>query len=95
MCEKCRGLGNQFDINHEKIIPDDNISIDNGGIIPLGEKKNNWGYRQMEVIAKRYKFLLTDPIKKIPKNGTPKIHIICIKSIMTPRPLEVQPHLIL
>ena len=58
MCEKCRGLGNQFDINHEKIIPDDNISINNGGIIPLGEKKNNWGYRQMEVIAKRYNLSL-------------------------------------
>jgi excinuclease ABC subunit A len=69
MCEKCRGLGNQFDINHGKIIPDDNISINNGGIIPLGEKKNNWGYRQMEVIAKRYNFLLTDPIKKIPKKA--------------------------
>ena len=69
MCKKCKGLGNQFDINHQKIIPNDNISIENGGIIPLGEKKNNWGYRQMEVIAKRYNFLLTDPIKEIPKKA--------------------------
>ena len=69
MCKKCKGLGNQFDISYEKIIPDDTISIDHGGIVPLGEKKNNWGYRQMEVIAKRYKFLLTEPIKEIPKKA--------------------------
>ena len=69
MCKRCKGLGNQFDISHEKIIPDDTISIDKGGIIPLGEKKNNWGYRQIEVIAKRYNFSLSDPIKEIPKRA--------------------------
>ena len=69
MCLNCKGLGNQFDVSREKIIPDDNISIDKGGIAPLGEKKTNWGFRQMEVIAKRYNFSLSDPINKIPKEA--------------------------
>ena len=73
MCLNCKGLGNQFDVSREKIIPDDNISIDKGGIAPLGEKKTNWGFRQMEVIAKRYNFSLSDPINKIPKEA---LHII-------------------
>jgi excinuclease ABC subunit A len=39
MCLKCRGIGSQHIINSKKIIPDENISIDKGGIVPLGEKK--------------------------------------------------------
>lgn len=66
MCLNCKGLGNQFEVSRNKIIPDENLSIDKGGIVPLGEKKSNWGFRQMEVIAKRYDFSLSDPIKKIP-----------------------------
>lgn len=69
MCLNCKGLGNQFDVSRDKIIPDVNISIEKGGIAPLGEKKSNWGFRQMEVIAKRYNFSLSDPIKKIPKEA--------------------------
>ncbi len=69
MCINCKGLGNQFAVSLKKIIPDDNISIEKGGIAPLGEKKSNWGFRQMEVIAKRFNFSLSDPIKKIPKEA--------------------------
>ena len=69
MCLNCKGLGSQFDVSRNKIIPDDSISIDKGGIAPLGEKKSNWGFRQMEVIAKRYNFSLSDPVKKIPKEA--------------------------
>ncbi len=69
MCLNCKGLGNQFEVSRKKIIPDDSISIENGGISPLGQKKSNWGFRQMEVIAKRYNFSLSDPINKIPPNA--------------------------
>jgi excinuclease ABC subunit A len=69
MCLNCKGLGNQFELSRNKIIPDEGISIENGGIAPLGEKKNNWGFRQMEVIAMRYNFSLSDPINKIPPNA--------------------------
>ncbi len=69
MCLNCKGLGNQFEVSRNKIIPDDSISIEKGGIAPLGEKKTNWGFRQMEVISKRYNFSLSDPVKKIPKEA--------------------------
>ena len=42
-------------------------SIAQGGFAPLGTKKGNWTYRQIETIATCYKFSLSDPIKKIPK----------------------------
>ena len=66
MCSNCKGLGVQHVVNSNKIIPDRSLSIAGGGIKPLGNKKSSWGYKQMETIAKRYNFTLTDPIDKIP-----------------------------
>ena len=66
MCKSCKGLGFEFVVNKRKIIPDPSISIYSGGVIPLGQKKNNWSFKQIEVISKRYNFDLNDPIKKIP-----------------------------
>jgi excinuclease ABC subunit A len=44
MCENCKGLGNQQVVNPKKIIPDYSISINNGGIKPLGPKKILMGF---------------------------------------------------
>lgn len=68
-CDHCNGLGITNEINLKKVIPDDHISIKAGGIIPLGEQKNSWIFKQLENIAERYKFKLNDPIKKIPKEA--------------------------
>ena len=68
-CSNCNGLGVTNEINLKKVIPDNTISIKNGGIIPLGEQKNSWIFKQLENIAERYKFKLNDPIKKIPKEA--------------------------
>ena len=69
MCPSCNGLGVQHKVSLKKIIPDDSISITQGGLAPLGTKKSSWTYRQIETIAKCYDFSLTDPINKIPKRG--------------------------
>jgi len=66
MCPDCKGLGLQHKVNLNKIIPDSSLSISQGGISPLGTKKNNWTYKQIETIATCYEFSLTDPIAEIP-----------------------------
>tara|TARA_Y100000034_G_scaffold100570_1_gene124087 strand:+ start:7943 stop:10768 length:2826 start_codon:yes stop_codon:yes gene_type:complete len=68
-CTTCNGLGITNEVNLKKIIPDDSKSIRNGGIIPLGEEKNTWIFKQINHIAERYKFKLTDPINSIPKEA--------------------------
>jgi excinuclease ABC subunit A len=68
-CSSCNGLGITNEVNLNKVILDDSISIKNGGIIPLGEQKNSWIFKQLELIAERYNFKLSDPIKKIPKEA--------------------------
>ncbi|MDR2221732.1 MAG: excinuclease ABC subunit UvrA [Flavobacteriaceae bacterium] len=64
-CEHCNGLGIVNEINLKKIIPDNKISIAAGGLAPVAEKKS-WIYKQLEVIAQRYDFKLTDSIENIP-----------------------------
>ncbi|WP_407265111.1 excinuclease ABC subunit UvrA [Tenacibaculum maritimum] len=72
-CPNCNGLGITNEVNKHKIIPDHRISIKKGGIVPLGEQKNSWIFKQLQNIAERYQFKLTDPIEEIPKKA---IHII-------------------
>ncbi len=69
MCPKCNGLGHVFEVNEQKIFPNKDLSIKAGGIAPLGEYKKSWAFKQLETIAQRYKFELTDPIKKIPSDA--------------------------
>lgn len=68
-CPKCNGLGHIQEIDIHKIIPHNTKSIKAGGIIPLGEYKPNWTFRQLEAIADRYHFKLTDAIKDIPDDA--------------------------
>ncbi len=69
MCPHCNGLGSLYKVNEKKIIPDPNRSIRGGGIAPLGEYKTNWSFKQLQIIADRFQFKLSDPIAKIPKEG--------------------------
>ncbi len=69
MCPKCKGLGLYHKVNTKKIIPDPSISIQNGGIIPLGSYKNTWAFNQLDAIAKKYNFKLITPINKIPEEA--------------------------
>lgn len=69
MCPSCNGLGKKHIVNLKKIIPHDKISIKAGGIIPVGEEKNNWTFKQLNSIAQRYSFSLADPIRSIPKEA--------------------------
>ncbi|GAA0720400.1 excinuclease ABC subunit UvrA [Aquimarina litoralis] len=68
-CPKCNGIGNLYEVNIKKIIPDDTKSIKNGGLVPQGPQKNNWIFKQLELIAQRFGFKLSDPIKDIPEEA--------------------------
>jgi excinuclease ABC subunit A len=68
-CPKCNGLGVVNDINLEKVIPNKKISITAGGIAPLGEQKNSWIFKQIQTIASRFDFNLSDPIENIPQEA--------------------------
>ena len=68
-CPVCNGIGSLHKINTEKIIPDPSKSIKNGGLEPHGPQKKNWIFGQLELIAQRFEFKLSDPIKDIPQEA--------------------------
>ena len=69
MCPKCKGLGKLYEVNLDKIVPNKNVSINQGALAPQGVQKQNWIFKQLELIAQRYHFKLTDLFYKIPQEA--------------------------
>ncbi|RFN57948.1 excinuclease ABC subunit UvrA [Marixanthomonas ophiurae] len=69
MCPNCKGLGTLYEINLNKIVPDDSLSIKKGALAPHGPQKKNWVFKQLELIAQKFDFELSDPFSKIPKEA--------------------------
>ena len=64
-CPKCKGLGNVYQVNMEEVLPDMNKSIADGGIAPLGEEREAWSFRVVNIVAKKNKISLTAPLKTL------------------------------
>tara|TARA_R110000850_G_scaffold274786_2_gene412792 strand:+ start:22194 stop:25025 length:2832 start_codon:yes stop_codon:yes gene_type:complete len=67
MCPNCKGLGHLYEVNVDKIIPNKKLAIKQGAIAPHGPYKNNWVFKQLELIAERFQFKLSDPFENIPE----------------------------
>lgn len=65
-CTTCNGLGQTYEVSLDTIMPDSSVSINKGGILPIGEVRTNFIFKELNTIAKKYKFSLASPIEKIP-----------------------------
>jgi excinuclease ABC subunit A len=68
-CPHCNGIGTVNQIDLGRIIPNPDLSIKKGGIMPLGPYRNALIFWQLEAVASKYKFTLATPIKDIPEDG--------------------------
>ena len=66
-CPTCNGLGSVNAVDMSRVIPDDTKSINEVGIVPLGEVRDNMMFQQLRVIAKKYGFSFSTPVRDIPK----------------------------
>jgi excinuclease ABC subunit A len=73
-CTTCNGLGITKEIEFEKVIPNQNMSIKSGGIKPLGESRNNWIFKEISDILKKGGISIDTPIKNI--DQTTLTHIL-------------------
>ncbi|MEZ4805562.1 MAG: excinuclease ABC subunit UvrA [Bacteroidia bacterium] len=64
-CSNCNGLGIVSEVSVENIIPDKHKSINKGGLLPIGELRENFTFAQLRGLAKKFKFSLADPIEKL------------------------------
>jgi excinuclease ABC subunit A len=67
-CSTCDGLGTSSDIFVEDLIPNTKLSINKGGLAPIGDIKDNWTFTQLKAMSKTLKFSLSKPIEDIPKD---------------------------
>ena len=72
-CPKCKGLGvvNQIDI--DKVIPNRELSIAEGAIIPLGKHKNSMIFWQIAALLEKYEATLKTPVKKLPDEAIDEV----------------------
>ena len=68
-CPRCKGLGIVNEIDLDKIIPDNSLSIHEGAIAPLGKYKNQMIFWQIGAILDEYECTLKTPVKDIPEAG--------------------------
>lgn len=86
-CPRCKGLGVIDEIDLKKVIPDDNLSIHEGGVVPLGKYKNQMIFWQIDALLKRYDCNLKTPVKDIPKEGMEEILYGSLEKLKIPKEL--------
>ena len=64
-CPTCKGLGQVYTVDMDTIIPDDGLSINEGGIAPLGGEREAYIFKQVQTLSKKNKFSLDTPIKNL------------------------------
>lgn len=65
-CPTCKGLGVVYQVSMDAIMPDPELSINEGGLAPLGEERENTIFKQVQQLAKKHKFKLDVPVKDLP-----------------------------
>ncbi len=68
-CPRCNGLGEEAIFDVKRVIPDDRLSLREGGVAPLGKGRENITFATMEALGKRYGFTLDDPLREISEEG--------------------------
>ena len=72
-CPRCKGLGTVNQIDIAKIIPDNNKSIHEGAIAPLGKYKNQMIFWQIEALLNKYDCNINTTISQIPEDALNEI----------------------
>ena len=68
MCPDCNGLGFHLQVDRDLVIPDYDLSINEGAVDPYATStKESYYYEMVRAIADHYKFSHDEPIKKAPK----------------------------
>ena len=65
-CPECTGLGEKMEWDLKKIIPDDSMSFNDGGLA-FYNPESEWNHSMFEAVAKAGKFSLDTPINQLTK----------------------------
>ena len=80
-CPHCKGLGLVSQIDLEKVIPDDSLSIHEGAIVPLGKYKNQMIFWQIAAILQKHDVTIKTPVKDIPQEAMNEVLYGSLESV--------------
>lgn len=72
-CPKCKGLGFVSVMDHKKVVPNDKLSIKEGGLAPLGKYRNALIFWEIQTVLADYDCDLKTPIADIPEEAMDEI----------------------
>jgi excinuclease ABC subunit A len=64
-CPVCKGLGNVYAIDINTVVPDYAKTVNEGGIVPLGEERDASVFQQVKAFSKKNKISLDKPLKDL------------------------------
>ncbi len=70
-CEECHGLGTKLEIDADLVIPNKNLTLAEGAIMPWSTTTSHltWYNKILESVAKEHKFSMNVPVKKLSKEA--------------------------
>src|SRR5919198_504909 len=66
-CPQCDGLGTYLQVDPELVVPDPELSIEEGAVAPWGGQRDSYWYRLLEAVAEANGFNVRTPWRKLPK----------------------------
>jgi len=66
-CPECKGFGNTLEYSEDYIIPDKELSLEDGAIEPWSKPSYRWWYRQFAKAARAKGIKLNVPYRELPK----------------------------
>ena len=67
-CPECNGLGSKLEIDTDLVVPDMNLSINEGAILPWSKSKtrDNYYHQMIQAVADHYGFSMDVPFQDLP-----------------------------
>jgi excinuclease ABC subunit A len=72
-CQNCDGLGSKLEIDPRMVVPNSSLSINEGAVLPVGEKRNSWYFEMISGLANQFNFSLDIPWYKLDESMKSKI----------------------
>jgi excinuclease ABC subunit A len=67
-CPVCDGLGTKLYFDPALVVPDENLSLARGAIVPWAKTTSAFFHQTLDSLAKAFKFSLTKPWRELPEN---------------------------
>jgi excinuclease ABC subunit A len=83
-CTRCDGLGTRYEVDPELVVPDPDLSIDEGAVAPWAGARSEYFGRLLQAVAETFAIPTTVPWRKLKKqdqkvvlygSGTSQVHL--------------------